>query len=154
MLPQYIHMHVAESVLFAGKAIRVLRNPNTASRFHGPAASSPHRFPVKIHGFTEQYLFSKEMLVESDVIREELLPQSEADKIESMLRDLKVSIAGMLDFLGILYTLCVIVNEAHLLDGFQESSEFHKRLFECAVDSIRAIAASHLWQVDTLLSMI
>ncbi|KAI4319395.1 hypothetical protein MLD38_032995 [Melastoma candidum] len=117
MLPQYIHMHVAESVLFAGKAIRVLRNPNTASRFHGPAASSQPRFPVKIHGFTERYLFSKEMLVESDVIREELLPQSEADRIESMLRDLK------------------------------ESSEFHKRLFECAVDSIRAIAASHLWQL-------
>lgn len=29
----------------------------------------------------------------------------------------------------------------------QESSEFHKRSFECAVDSIRAIAARHLWQV-------
>lgn len=29
----------------------------------------------------------------------------------------------------------------------QESSEFHKRGFESAVDSIRAIAASHLWQV-------
>lgn len=31
----------------------------------------------------------------------------------------------------------------------QESSEFHKRSFEYAVDSIRAIAASHLWQVLT-----
>ena len=29
----------------------------------------------------------------------------------------------------------------------QESSEFHKRSFESAIDSIRAIAASHLWQV-------
>lgn len=29
----------------------------------------------------------------------------------------------------------------------QESSEFRKRSFESAVDSIRAIAASHLWQV-------
>lgn len=29
----------------------------------------------------------------------------------------------------------------------QESSEFRKRSFEYAVDSIRAIAASHLWQV-------
>lgn len=33
------------------------------------------------------------------------------------------------------------------LECLQESSEFHKRSFECAVDSIRAIAASHLWQV-------
>lgn len=31
----------------------------------------------------------------------------------------------------------------------QESSEFHKRSFECTVDSVRAIAASHLWQVLT-----
>lgn len=29
----------------------------------------------------------------------------------------------------------------------QESAEFHKRSFECAIDSIRAIAASHLWQL-------
>lgn len=32
----------------------------------------------------------------------------------------------------------------------QESSEFHKRSFECAVDSVRATAASHLWQVLTV----
>lgn len=35
----------------------------------------------------------------------------------------------------------------NLVSFVQESSEFHKRSFECAVDSIRAIAASHLWQV-------
>lgn len=29
----------------------------------------------------------------------------------------------------------------------QHSSEFHKRLFESAVGSIRTIAANHLWQV-------
>lgn len=29
----------------------------------------------------------------------------------------------------------------------QESSEFHKRSFETAVDSIKAIAANHLWQL-------
>lgn len=55
--------------------------------------------------------------MDSKLSGEELFPQSEADKIEAMLRDLK------------------------------ESSEFHKRSFECAVDSIRAIAASHLWQL-------
>lgn len=96
MLPQYIHMHVAESVLFAGKAIGVLRNPNTASRFHGAAANSQQpRVHQKIQGFTDRYLFSKEA---SEIIGEELLPQCEADKIESMLRDLKVSIASVLDF--------------------------------------------------------
>ncbi|KAJ6680150.1 GAMMA TUBULIN COMPLEX PROTEIN [Salix purpurea] len=91
MLPDYIHMRVAESILFAGKAIRVLRNPSPAFQFKDT--------------------------VYNQQIPKELLPQSEADKIENMLRDLK------------------------------ESSEFHKRSFECAVDSIRAIAASHLWQL-------
>ncbi|XP_076888588.1 gamma-tubulin complex component 4 homolog [Bidens hawaiensis] len=91
MLPEYIPMHIAESVLFAGKAIRVLRNPSSAFR----SVDARHK---KLMG-------------------DELLPQSEADKIESMLINLK------------------------------ESSEFHKRSFEGAVDSIRAIAASHLWQL-------
>ncbi|XP_071718909.1 gamma-tubulin complex component 4-like [Rutidosis leptorrhynchoides] len=91
MLPEYIPMHVAESVLFAGKAIRVLRNPSSAFR----SVDARHK---KLMG-------------------DELLPQSEADKIELMLTNLK------------------------------ESSEFHKRSFEGAVDSIRAIAASHLWQL-------
>ncbi|XP_076942672.1 gamma-tubulin complex component 4 homolog [Bidens hawaiensis] len=91
MLPEYIPMHIAESVLFAGKAIRVLRNPSSAFR----SVDAGHK---KLMG-------------------DELLPQSEADKIESMLINLK------------------------------ESSEFHKRSFVGAVDSIRAIAASHLWQL-------
>lgn len=91
MLPEYIPMHVAESILFAGKAIRVLRNPSSAFR----SADARHK----------------------KLMADELLPQLEADKIESMLKNLK------------------------------ESSEFHKRSFEGAVDSIRAIAASHLWQL-------
>ncbi|KAL4572123.1 hypothetical protein LXL04_018892 [Taraxacum kok-saghyz] len=91
MLPEYIPLHVAESILFAGKAIRVLRNPSSAFR----SVDARHK---KLMG-------------------DELLPQSEADKIEMMLQNLK------------------------------ESSEFHKRSFEGAVDSIRAIAASHLWQL-------
>ncbi|KAK9055835.1 hypothetical protein SSX86_026920 [Deinandra increscens subsp. villosa] len=91
MLPAYIPMHIAESILFAGKAIRVLRNPSSAFR----SVDARHK---KLMG-------------------DELLPQSEADKIETMLINLK------------------------------ESSEFHKRSFEGAVDSIRAIAASHLWQL-------
>lgn len=39
------------------------------------------------------------------------------------------------------------MNTESLFHYMQESSEFHKRSFESAVDSIRAIAASHLWQV-------
>ncbi|GJW95929.1 gamma-tubulin complex component 4 [Tanacetum coccineum] len=96
MLPEYIPMQVAESILFAGKAIRVLRNPSSA--FRSVDASSDQARHKKLMG-------------------DELLPQSEADKIELMLTNLK------------------------------ESSEFHKRSFESAVDSVRAIAASHLWQL-------
>jgi hypothetical protein len=56
------------------------------------------------------------------------------------------------------HELCVVVQPSFTLafliclkviivNFLQESSEFHKRSFECAVDSIQAIAASHLWQV-------
>ncbi|XP_044491794.1 gamma-tubulin complex component 4-like [Mangifera indica] len=33
MLPKHIHMRVAESILFAGKAVRVLRNPSAGFQF-------------------------------------------------------------------------------------------------------------------------
>ncbi|XP_062088865.1 gamma-tubulin complex component 4 [Humulus lupulus] len=118
MLPEYIHMRVAESILFAGKAIRVLRNPSHAFRFQDAVYHQQMpRGTQKFHGFTGRFPFQKEPFVDQEKIGEELLPQSEADKIEKMLSDLK------------------------------ESSEFHKRSFEYAVDSIRAIAASHLWQL-------
>ncbi|XP_015577237.1 gamma-tubulin complex component 4 homolog isoform X1 [Ricinus communis] len=118
MLPEYIHMCVAESVLFAGKAIRVLRNPSPAFQ----CKDSLHNQQVpkggqNIQGFVGRFPVQKEPFVDSNLIGEELLPQSEADKIEA------------------------------LLQGLKESSEFHKRSFESAVDSIRAIAASHLWQL-------
>ncbi|PSR89518.1 Gamma-tubulin complex component like [Actinidia chinensis var. chinensis] len=117
VLPEYIPMRVAESILFAGKAVRVLRNPSPAFRFHD-AAYHQHkpRGAQRIQRFGERFSFQKEPSLDTK-IGEELLPQMEADKIEAMLKDLK------------------------------ESSEFHKRSFECAVDSIRAIAASHLWQL-------
>lgn len=47
-----------------------------------------------------------------------------------------------------------IVLDSHLCSYVQESSEFHKRSFECAVDSIRAIAASHLWQVLNMTTLL
>ncbi|GLT47189.1 hypothetical protein SLA2020_209010 [Shorea laevis] len=125
MLPEYIHMRIAESILFAGKAIRVLRNPSHAFRFQDNLYPQQMvRSSQKIQGLTGRFPFQKETLLDTKLVGEELLPQSEADKIENMLQDLK------------------------------ESSEFHKRSFECAVDSIRAIAASHLWQlVETFSSV-
>ncbi|XVF80959.1 hypothetical protein PTKIN_Ptkin15bG0117400 [Pterospermum kingtungense] len=118
MLPEYIHMRVAESILFAGKAISVLRNPSPAFQFHD-ALYNPHikKGSQKVHGSVGCVPVQKEQFLDVKVIGEELLPQCEADKIEAMLQDLK------------------------------ESSEFHKRSFECSVDSIRAVAASHLWQL-------
>ncbi|GMP87633.1 hypothetical protein CsSME_00039928 [Camellia sinensis var. sinensis] len=117
MLPEYIPMRVAESVLFAGKAVRVLRNPSPAFRFQDAVYHQQKpRGSQRIQGFMERFSFQKEPSLDTK-IGEELLPQSEADKIEAMLQNLK------------------------------ESSEFHKRSFGCAMDSIQAIAASHLWQL-------
>ncbi|CAK8572778.1 unnamed protein product [Lathyrus sativus] len=117
MLPEYIPMRVAESILFAGKAVRVLRNPSPSFRSRDDVTPQvPKSFP-KIHGFAGRFNFQRESIINTGMGGEDLLPQSEADKIENMLIDLK------------------------------ESSEFHKRSFECAADSIQAIAASHLWQL-------
>ncbi|XP_017969760.1 PREDICTED: gamma-tubulin complex component 4 [Theobroma cacao] len=118
MLPEYIPMHVAESILFAGKAVRVLRNPSPAFQFQDALRNQQiKKGSQKVQGSSGRVPFHKEPFLDIKMIGEELLPQSEADKIETMLQDLK------------------------------ESSEFHKRSFECSVDSIRAVAASHLWQL-------
>ncbi|KAF8387872.1 hypothetical protein HHK36_026534 [Tetracentron sinense] len=118
MLPEYIHMRVAESILFAGKAIRVLRNPSmTFGIQYGVYHQQIPRGSHRAQGSIGQYAFHKESSMDAKLIREELLSQSEADKIDAMLQELK------------------------------ESSEFHKRSFEYAVDSVHAIAASHLRQL-------
>ncbi|CAI8603766.1 unnamed protein product [Vicia faba] len=117
MLPEYIPIRVAESILFAGKAVRVLRNPSPSFLSRDDVYPQvPKSFP-KIHGLAGRFNFQRESIINTGMGGEDLLPQSEADKIENMLIDLK------------------------------ESSEFHKRSFECAADSIQAIAASHLWQL-------
>ncbi|KAM0875820.1 hypothetical protein ACQ4PT_036545 [Festuca glaucescens] len=118
MLPEYIHMRVAESILFAGKAIRVLRNPSPGATLQGPTNQSQilkgsHRMQSSIGGSS----VLKELPNFSNISAEELLPQVEADKVDAMLKQLK------------------------------HSSEFHKWLFESAVSSIRTIAANHLWQL-------
>ncbi|KAF6135742.1 hypothetical protein GIB67_028598 [Kingdonia uniflora] len=118
MLPDHIHMRVAESILFAGKAVRVLRNPSFTFRSQDVVSSQQvSRGSHKVVGYTGRFAFQKQPVADTKMIEEELLPQSEADKIDTMLQELK------------------------------ESSEFHKRSFESAVDSVRAIAASHLWQL-------
>ncbi|KAJ9543178.1 hypothetical protein OSB04_022885, partial [Centaurea solstitialis] len=111
MLPEYIPVQVAESILFAGKAIRVLRNPSSDFRsvdVLSHQASGPQTLKDSL---------TNDPSSNTKLTGDELLPQPEADKIESMLKNL------------------------------QESSEFHKRLFEEAIGSIRAIAANHLWQL-------
>ncbi|XP_074582280.1 gamma-tubulin complex component 4 [Curcuma longa] len=118
MLPEYIHMRVAESILFAGKAVRVLRNPTTNFRLQ---ESFMRQLVLKGSSRVQSYIatFSsqREVSPAMNLIAEDLLPQSEADKIDAMLKELK------------------------------KSSEFQKRLFESAVGSIRIIAANHLWQL-------
>lgn len=87
MLPEHINMRIAESILFAGKAVRVLRNPSSAFRFQDQQIT---RSSQKIQGFTARISFQKEPLVDMKLVGEELFPQSDADKIEAMLQGLKV----------------------------------------------------------------
>ncbi|TYG56835.1 hypothetical protein ES288_D08G095500v1 [Gossypium darwinii] len=117
MLPENIHMHAAESILFAGKAIKILRNPSPGFKFQDALCKQQTgKGSQNVHESAAHHRFHKKP-ISGRIIGEELLPQSEADKIEIMPQDLK------------------------------ESLDFHKRSFECSVDSIRAIAASHLWQL-------
>lgn len=92
MLPEYIHMRVAESVLFAGKAVRVLRSPSPTFQFKDPLLNQqvPKGAPL-MQGYTGRFAFQKEPLVDRNLIGEELLPLSEADKIEALLQSLKVN---------------------------------------------------------------
>lgn len=83
-------MRVAESILFAGKAVRVLRNPSPSFLSRDDVAPQvPKSFP-KIHGFAGRFNFQRESIINTGMGGEDLLPQSEADKIENMLIDLKV----------------------------------------------------------------
>lgn len=88
MLPEYITMQVAESILFAGKAVRVLRNPSPTIQFSdAPSHQQISKGSKGAQGYTAQTSSSKD-----SSIGDELLPQTDANKIESMLQDLKVII--------------------------------------------------------------
>ncbi|MQM00369.1 hypothetical protein Taro_033104 [Colocasia esculenta] len=116
MLPEYIHMHVAESILFAGKAIRVLQNPSRCKFYGALVPQQIQKTSRKVQGILGNFAFQKETSLDTSLVGV-LLPQSESDKIEAMLQELK------------------------------ESSEFHNRIFESVVDSVRTIAANYLWQL-------
>lgn len=90
MLPDYIHMRVAESILFAGKAIRVLRNPSHAFRCQNFIQLQIPRGMPTFQGLMGQFAFQKEPSTETKLFEEELIPQSEADKIDALLKKLKV----------------------------------------------------------------
>lgn len=90
MLPEYVHMRVAESILFAGKAIKVLRNPTTNFRLQ---ESSIHELVFKGSSRLQSSIGTfgpGEVPRATNLIAEDLLPQSEADKIDVMLKELKV----------------------------------------------------------------
>lgn len=91
MLPDYIPMSVAESILFAGKAIRVLRNPSAAFKFQdAPSYQQLPKGSKRMQEVTGRGISQKDTLLDAESIGEELLPQSDADKIEMMLQELKV----------------------------------------------------------------
>ncbi|XAR58424.1 hypothetical protein NMG60_11013809 [Bertholletia excelsa] len=103
MLPEYITMRVAESILFAGKAVRILRNPSPTFQFQDVAChQQKQRGQQRLQGLIERLSFRESSL--DTKIGEELLPQSEADKIETMLQDLKESSEFIKDHLSVLWT--------------------------------------------------
>lgn len=96
MLPDYIPMRLGESILFAGKAIRVLRNPSPAFQFQKDKNfQQTMRGSQRIRGFMHSDFPERETELDADLKGEELLPQSEADKIEIMLKDLKVLVGTL-----------------------------------------------------------
>lgn len=94
-------MRVAESILFAGKAVRVLRNPSpgfTQDTLHY------HQIPRESYinqGFADRFSFPKDSSADSELTGKELLPQAEADKIEAMLQDLKVFFLSICFFIDV-----------------------------------------------------
>lgn len=80
-------MHVAESILFAGKAIRVLRNPSSAVQSQGQHIQKGSQ---RMQGSIGRLPLLKDFSLQTILAGVELVPQSEANKIEAMLQNLKV----------------------------------------------------------------
>jgi gamma-tubulin complex component 4 len=93
MLPDYIQMRVAESILFVGKAVRVLRNPSPSFQSQKDGPHQQSRTSNRLQGVTGSFSFQKESFLAGRPSHDaKLLPQSEADKIAEMLQELKVPI--------------------------------------------------------------
>ena len=88
MLPEHIHMRIAESILFAGKAIRVLRNPSPSKFRQSIIHQKIHKTSSGFQGILGNFIFPKEACLQTSTF--ELFPQSESEKIEGMLQELKV----------------------------------------------------------------
>ncbi|KAJ7518689.1 hypothetical protein O6H91_20G003500 [Diphasiastrum complanatum] len=124
--PQLADWHIefsvcmtAESILFVGKAVRVLRNPSASFKSQVAGShQSESGFLDRKDGVAFSLPFMKESVLSSSGYQgPQLLPQEQADKI------------------------------AALLKGLKEKPLFHRMSFEHAVDEIRTIAATHLWQL-------
>ncbi|RZS08119.1 hypothetical protein BHM03_00039054 [Ensete ventricosum] len=98
MLPDYINMRVAESILFAGKAVKVLRNPTSSFRLQESSVrQSVLKGSCRVQGFLGTFGLEREITQSTNLIAEDLLPQSEADKIDSMLKELKAALKTVSD---------------------------------------------------------
>ncbi|KAH6559292.1 hypothetical protein KP509_1Z015200 [Ceratopteris richardii] len=86
MLPQYIPSQVAESVLFVGKAVRILRNPSKSFKSHQHETELQNGRGTTSHTHSKASFSSKLSHQGS-----ELLPQSQVEKIASLLQGLKAS---------------------------------------------------------------
>lgn len=89
MLPEYIPMRVAESIPFAAKAVRIIRNPSPAFQSGDTVYYQIPKSFQKMQGLGGRFPFQKEPVINMGTGEEDLLPQSEADKIEAMLLNLK-----------------------------------------------------------------
>ena len=87
MLPEYISLQVAESILFVGKALRVLRNPSLTFKSQ---VSGSQRGSSKAFNRGDDSAAKNSVPPIGGYQGPELLPPAEADSIASMLRDLKV----------------------------------------------------------------
>ncbi|KAI5078166.1 hypothetical protein GOP47_0007990, partial [Adiantum capillus-veneris] len=119
MLPQYIPSQVADSILFVGKAVRILRNPSKSFKSHQQGLGLQNsREVTSREDILSSNSYSKGSFLDIlDHQGSELLPQSQVEKV------------------------------ALLIQALKEMPSFHKSSFEGAMDSIRTIAATHLWQL-------
>ncbi|KAL3531477.1 hypothetical protein ACH5RR_010799 [Cinchona calisaya] len=89
--PEHRPMRVAESIFYAGKAVRVLGNSSPAIRIQGATSyQQMSRESQRLQVCTMRNTSKKDSPSENKPIGQELHPQSDADKIENMLQNLKL----------------------------------------------------------------